>query len=121
MASEEEKVEAILRDYEQVLADLTFNSRPLITHLTMAAKNYAGRHHVARKIVEKIEKRLYEVVPVHRPSCCFYSGHFSFSVSCMCVCIIYCLIVLLPCLAHALLGGEILSAVGDLSGFEKKN
>ena len=60
MAAEEAKV---LRDYEQVLTDLTFNSRPLITHLTIAAEQYSGRRQLAKKIVAAIQKRIYEVVP----------------------------------------------------------
>lgn len=80
MAAEEAR---ILRDYEQVLTDLTFNSRPLITHLTIAAEQHAGRRQLAKKIVAAIQKRIYEVVPARasiassKASPLLSSGHFS--------------------------------------------
>lgn len=58
MAKNNPKVEAILRDYEQALEDLTFNSKPLINDLTMAADKYKP---IAARIVEMIEKRIMEV------------------------------------------------------------
>ncbi len=58
MASEQEKSDAVLRDYELALEDLTFNSKPIINDLTMAADKYKP---IAPKIVEKIEARIFEV------------------------------------------------------------
>ena len=58
MASEKAKTDAILRDYDLALEDLTFNSKPLINHLTMAADKYKP---IASKIVERIEKHVFEV------------------------------------------------------------
>ena len=55
------KLTAILRDYELALEDLTFNSKPLINNLTMAADKYKP---IASKIIEKIEKRLFQVAAV---------------------------------------------------------
>lgn len=57
-SSSDPKVAAILRDFEQALEDLTFNSKPLINDLTMAAEKYKP---IANRIVEKIEARLMEV------------------------------------------------------------
>jgi len=57
-SSNDPKVAAILRDFEQALEDLTFNSKPLINDLTMAAEKYKP---IANRIVEKIEARLMEV------------------------------------------------------------
>lgn len=73
MASEQEKADAILRDYELALEDLTFNSKPLINDLTMAADKYKP---IAPKIVEKIEARLLEVVDLLRTLCCCISVFF---------------------------------------------
>lgn len=53
-----QKVAAILKDYEEALETLTFNSKPLINDLTMAADRYTP---LAPKIVEKIESRVFEV------------------------------------------------------------
>lgn len=52
------KVTAILKDYEEALETLTFNSKPLINDLTMAADRYTP---LAPQIVGKIESRLFEV------------------------------------------------------------
>lgn len=52
------KVTAILKDYEEALETLTFNSKPLINDLTMAADRYTP---LAPQIVAKIESRLFEV------------------------------------------------------------
>ena len=58
MASDKDKMEAILRDYDLALEDLTFNSKPIITDLTLAADKYKP---IAPRIVEKIENRLRQV------------------------------------------------------------
>ena len=52
------KVAAILKDYEEALETLTFNSKPLINDLTMAADRYKP---LAAQIVGKIESRVFEV------------------------------------------------------------
>ena len=57
-SSENPKVAAILRDFEKALEDLTFNSKPLINDLTMAAEKYKP---IANGIVKKIEARVLEV------------------------------------------------------------
>ena len=57
-SSDDPKVAAVLRDFEQALEDLTFNSKPLINDLTMAAGKYKP---IAHRIVEKIGARLMEV------------------------------------------------------------
>ena len=69
------KLTAILRDYELALEDLTFNSKPLINNLTMAADKYKP---IASKIIAKIEKRLFQVAVSTRTGCgrnlfCFVS------------------------------------------------
>ena len=61
------KVAAILRDFESALEDLTFNSKPLINDLTMAAEKYKP---IASSIVKKIEQRVLEVAS-------FYCSNFS--------------------------------------------
>lgn len=57
-SSDNPKVTAILQDFEKALEDLTFNSKPLINDLTMAAEKYKP---IAKSIVKKIEERVLEV------------------------------------------------------------
>ena len=57
-SSDNPKVAAILQDFEKALEDLTFNSKPLINDLTMAAEKYKP---IAKSIVKKIEERVLEV------------------------------------------------------------
>lgn len=64
------KVTAILKDYEEALETLTFNSKPLINDLTMAADRYTP---LAPQIVAKIESRLFEV----------FTSSLYFFVACM--------------------------------------
>ena len=66
-SSSDPKVAAILRDFESALEDLTFNSKPLINDLTMAAEKYKP---IANNIVKMIEQRVLEVAS-------FYCSNFS--------------------------------------------
>ena len=90
------KVAAILQDFEKALEDLTFNSKPLINDLTMAAEKYKP---IAKNIVKKIEERVLEVAS-------FLSFKlFSFcSQSCNFLCVWFALCILVLCTYSAVLG-----------------
>ena len=61
-----DKQEAV-RQFEEALEDLTFNSKPLIDHLTRVAGSGESQ---AAKIVEKLESRLMQV---DSPTCSWKS------------------------------------------------
>ena len=70
MASE--KDEAFMRDYETSLEDLTFNSKPIINHLTMTAGSHSN---LASRIVGLIERRLFQVATRWLLNCLYELCH----------------------------------------------
>lgn len=58
MSLSAEEIDEIQKDYEAELQSLTFNCKPMITHLTIIAQENLA---AAEKIAQSIEKRILKV------------------------------------------------------------
>jgi pre-mRNA cleavage complex 2 protein Pcf11 len=71
-AGEEPGAAAVVAVYDEVLADLTFNCKPIITELTIIADQHAAR--AARGIAAAICARIFEVLACSAPPRIFLRG-----------------------------------------------
>lgn len=72
----------VLEDYESVLEELTFNSKPIINMLTMKADKYRI---YAPAIVELVKTRFFKVVPHRTPWPSFLSSLLNSSLNVVCI------------------------------------